>query len=111
LPAATRRFRRQETCETEKTNVAKTLECPHCGIRMKKWLVPASPFTQWDTEFMYICFNDSCPYLARGWDIMNKQGNRGISYRQMFNPENGSLCPVPVPSLQALRESIVEETG
>lgn len=85
-----------------------TLECPHCGVRMKKWAVPVSPFSTWDTEFMYICFNDECPYLLRGWEVMNGQGNRGVSYRLMFDPSRGSCMPVPVPNLAALRDGIVE---
>jgi SAM-dependent methyltransferase len=88
--------------------VKATLNCPHCGETMKKWAVPQGPFTEWDNEFMYICFNDACPYLVRGWEVMEKQGNRGISYRCMYHPEKDVCLPVPVPSLGALRESIVE---
>jgi len=99
----------EEKYELRKARVNSTLECPHCGERMKKWLVPDSPYSTWDVEHMYICFNDDCPYLVRGWDFMGRQGNLGLSYRQMYNPVNGCLMPVPVPSLGALRESIVEE--
>jgi len=99
----------EEEYERRKALVSRTLECPHCGERMKKWLVPDSPYSTWDVEYMYICFNDACPYLVRGWDAMGKQGNFGLSYRQMYNPINRCLMPVPVPSLVALRESIVEE--
>ncbi len=69
---------------------------------------PKNPFTEWDTEFMYVCFNDSCPYLVRGWQVMGEQGNRGMSYRCMFNPANNRCMPIPVPSLQALKEGILE---
>lgn len=89
--------------------VRRTLCCPHCGERMKKWAIPDSPFNTWQNEFMYICFNDECPYLVRGWDVMNRQGNPGVSYRQMFNPETGFLSPMPVPSLKVLRDGIIEE--
>ena len=97
----------KDLLEREKA-VKETLQCPHCGERMKKWVVPQGPFTEWDNEFMYICFNDACPYLVRGWQVMEKQGNRGISYRCMYHPEKEVCMPVPVPSLGALRESIVE---
>jgi ubiquinone/menaquinone biosynthesis C-methylase UbiE len=94
----------------EKTkNIRNTLECPYCGEKMKKWAVPQGPFTEWENEFMYICFNDACPYLIRGWEVMARQGNRGISYRCMYYPEKEVCLPVPIFSLQALRESIVEE--
>lgn len=98
-----------EELEARRARVGETLECPHCGTRMKKWSVPDSPFNIWDTEFMYICFNDACPYLVRGWEVMNRQGNAGVSYRQMYNPQNGCLSPIPVPHLRALRDGIVEE--
>jgi len=89
--------------------IKETLQCPYCGERMKKWAIPQGPFTEWDNEFMYICFNDACPYLIRGWEVMAGQGNRGISYRCMYYPEKEVCTPVPIFSLQALRESIVEE--
>jgi SAM-dependent methyltransferase len=97
----------KDLLEREKM-VKETLQCPHCGEPMKKWAVPQGPFTEWDNEFMYICFNDACPYLVRGWEVMEKQGNWGISYRCMYHPEKDVCMPVPVPSLGALRESIVE---
>ncbi|MEJ5365886.1 MAG: methyltransferase domain-containing protein [Desulfosoma sp.] len=95
--------------EERKRRVGKTLQCPHCGERMKKWKIPQTPFTEWDNEFMYICFNDACPYLLRGWSVMESQGNRGFSYRMMYNPDRDVLLPVPVPNLRALKESIVED--
>lgn len=101
---------REEKEMKEKIKAIKeTLQCPYCGERMKKWAVPQGPFTEWDNEFMYICFNDTCPYLTRGWEVMAGQGNRGISYRCMYYPEKEVCTPVPIFSLQALRESIVEE--
>lgn len=88
--------------------VPQSLRCPYCGEPLRKWAVPQNPFTEWDTEFMYVCFNDSCPYLVRGWQVMGEQGNRGMSYRCMFNPANNRCMPIPVPSLQALKEGILE---
>ncbi len=98
-----------EELKAQREEVKKTLCCPHCGQRMKKWLIPDSPFNIWTNEYMYICFNDQCPYLVRGWDVMTRQGNASMSYRQMFNPENGSLTPMPVPNLKALKDGIMEE--
>ena len=85
-----------------------TKRCPHCGEELKKWAVPQTPFTEWESEFVYVCFNDSCPYLLRGWDVMNKQGNWGMSYRLMYDPANDRCHPFPVPTLSAFKESIVE---
>lgn len=91
------------------SRVAETHTCPHCGQQMRAWRVPPSPFAEWDTDHLFICFNDECPYLLRGWDVMADQGNVGFSYRMMYNPASGGLGPVPVPSLRALRDGIIDE--
>jgi SAM-dependent methyltransferase len=99
----------QETFERRKQAIKHTLRCPHCGEKMRKWAVPDNPFeATWDNEFMYICFNDACPYYVRGWDFMHREGNRGSSYRLMYNPEKDCCMPIPVPTPRALRESIIE---
>jgi len=99
----------QETFELRKQAIKQTLRCPHCGEKMLKWAVPDNPFeVTWDNEFMYICFNDACPYYVRGWDFMYREGNRGSSYRLMYNPEKDCCMPIPVPTPRALRESIIE---
>lgn len=84
-----------------------TLCCPHCGEKMNKWAVPDDPFSTWMSEFMYICFNDTCSYFTGGWAAMNRQGNQG-SYRFVYDPERESCMPIPVLNLDALRDGIVE---
>jgi SAM-dependent methyltransferase len=94
---------------SEKSKAIKdTLQCPHCGQRMKKWAPPNSPFSTWDAEYMYICFNDQCPYVVRGWGVMDRQGNRGMSYRVMYDPQRDSCLTIPIISLHALKEGIVD---
>ena len=92
---------------TEK--VAETLECPHCGAQLGKWAVPQTPFTEWDNDYMHVCFNDSCPYLLRGFEAMSRQGNVGASYRFMYNPKNGSSGPIMVQSLHTLKDGIIND--
>jgi SAM-dependent methyltransferase len=100
-----------EELKRRKSEIKYTLKCPHCGAKLKKWLVPDNPFScTWDNEFMYICFNDACPYYVRGWDHMNRQGTGGQSYRLMYNPEKDCASSIPVPSPKALRNGIVEDT-
>lgn len=98
----------RRTVEERKRQVKNTLRCPHCDQRMEKWAVPDTPFTEWDNDFLYICFNDTCPYLLRGWEAMADQGNVGFSYRLMYDPKRDAFHPVPVPTLGALREHIVK---
>lgn len=62
----------------------------------------------WGTEFLYICFNDDCPYFVKGWDWMRKKYQRGISYRHAYNPATGKTFPIAVASPAALKETIVE---
>jgi SAM-dependent methyltransferase len=89
--------------------IAWTLTCPYCDSRLKKWAVPQTPFTRYDSEFMYICFDDRCPFLVRGWDTMSRQGVHGLSCRFMYDRIRDACLSVPVSNLRALRESIVED--
>ena len=97
-----------EELQRRKAAVKNTLECPHCEQRLLKWEVPQSPFTQWDVDFMYVCFNDECPYLVQGWEVMEQQGNSGSSYRFTYNSYRDQCLSVPVPNLHALKEGIID---
>ena len=95
--------------EAKKREIKQNHCCPYCGQKMEKWEVPDNPFIQtWDNDFMYICFNDECPYYVRGWDVMTRQTKGSMSYRLMYNPENDCCLPIPVPTPLALREGIIE---
>jgi hypothetical protein len=77
-------------------------------MRMNKWATPNDPFSDWDVDFLYICFNDECPYYVKGWRIMDKQGRPGVSYRLTYNPERGTCMAIAVGSSFALRGWIVD---
>jgi hypothetical protein len=86
--------------------------CTYCGSPMKKWHTPQVPFggsTTWTSEFLYICFNDECPYFVNGWDWMWNNYHRSVSYRHMFDPGTGKTSPIPVKSYDSLKEGIIEE--
>ena len=89
-----------------RATVARTLTCPHCNQQLDMWRVPHTPFTQWSSEYQYLCFNDDCPFFVRGWGAMISQGIPG-SYRFMFDPDSGTCHSAPVLTPQSLRESIV----
>jgi hypothetical protein len=108
-PAVDRAPWDEEEVARRKAEVGRTLRCPYCGEKLSKWAVPQTPFTEYDVEYLWVCFNDRCPFLVRGWDTMNRQGNRGYSYRMMYHPKKGYCGSLPVPTLRALRESIIEE--
>ena len=98
----------KEEIEQRKKNIKNTLCCPHCNEKLSKWAVPHTLFTTWTNDFMYVCFNDECSYLMRGFEAAARVGNAG-SYRLMYDPELDCCQPVPVLSKKALRESIVDE--
>jgi hypothetical protein len=81
--------------------------CPHCGSRLKKWLVPEG--SSWSEEFFFVCFNDECPYYREGWEWMQQQYGQTASYRYMFNPVHNTSSSIPVWSDSATREMIVED--
>lgn len=89
--------------------VRESLLCPHCSERMKKWATPNHPFSTWDTDFLYICFNDACPYVVSSWRAMSRQGNPGVSCRFVYDPVRNSAIAIPIVNLNALRDWIVEE--
>jgi SAM-dependent methyltransferase len=96
-----------DALEQKKAAIKETLCCPHCGGKLNRWAVPDNPFCQtWDNEFMYICFNDECPYFVRGWDKMYQDTQQGMSYRLMYNPEKDRCLPIPVRSHQDHRDGI-----
>lgn len=95
--------------EERKSKTRETLCCPYCDQRMRRWQVPLSPFSTWDTEFLYLCMNDECPYVQRGWDAMARQGNASASYRAAYDPGRNTFMPLPIPSLRALFDGLVEE--
>jgi SAM-dependent methyltransferase len=95
--------------KARKGTVGDTLECPYCLQRLSKWEVPDDPCIDWPNDYLYLCFNDNCPFVVRGWRHMWNQGMVGTSYRYLFNPETGTSMTVPIRGLTDLRPGIVEE--
>jgi SAM-dependent methyltransferase len=98
-----------DAVQLRKQRVGETMECPYCQTKLSKWEVPDDPCIDWPNDFLYLCFNDFCPFLVRGWRHMWNQGILGVSYRYLFNPLRGSSTTVPVRSLIDLRPGIVGE--
>jgi len=97
-----------EELKRRMAEVKDTLRCPHCDERLRKWALPQNPFSEWDTDFLYVCFNDECPYLVRGWEVMFKQGNRGLSYRFSYHHLRDRCMSVPIPTLHAGKDGIID---
>jgi Ogr/Delta-like zinc finger len=90
----------------DKSGGDKTI-CPHCGVKLSKWESP--PLTSWGPIIQLVCFNDDCPYFVGGWKWMREKYEVNTSYRHRYNPENGESGPLPVWSVNAMKESIVQD--
>ena len=70
--------------------------------------------TNWESPFIYVCFNDDCPYFKRSGDWMKSQFNVTVLYRHRLDPQTGETGPLPVWSAEALKDDIIpddEEPG
>lgn len=81
--------------------------CRHCGAVMKKWQPPAD--STWADTFLWVCFNDECPYFKRGWEHMMKTQEVKASYRHSVNAKTGATGPLPCWSYDAQKDRIIEE--
>ncbi len=97
-----------EILEQRRDMMAETHRCPFCEGKLHKWAVTENPFTTWDHD-LYVCINDTCPYLIRGWNIMFKQGNVGTSYRLVVDPNTWNSLPIPIPNLFAIKDELIED--
>jgi len=86
----------------ELTAAARERRCPYCGAALQRRDVPQTPFTELDTDHLFVCGNNACPYLQRGWTAMARQGNVALSYRAALHPTTGRFLPIPVHSLRDL---------
>ncbi len=82
-----------ELVTERKAQVRETLCCPYCEQKFTRYDMPNEPWVEWDTEYMYICFNDACPYVIRGAEAMRKQGLLNKSHRLMWEPKRGGFYP------------------
>ncbi len=94
--------------ERRKAEFVHTGKCPYCGEPMHLWAVTENPMTTWNHDF-YVCINDECPYVVRGWRVMYEQGNPGLSYRLCFDPVSKTFSSLSVPSLSAIKSQIKDE--
>ncbi|MFC1520999.1 ogr/Delta-like zinc finger family protein [Elusimicrobiota bacterium] len=85
----------------------KDAKCPHCGVKMLKWMPPEG--ASWDRVGQYVCFNNECSYYVKGWEWMKEKYSHTVSYRHRYDPNTGEKGPLPVWSEDAMREGIIKE--
>jgi len=98
-----------DAVQSLKRTVGDSMRCPYCQEPLTHWKVPDDPCIDWPNEYLYLCFNDSCPFLVRGWRHMWNQGVVGTSYRYLFDPATGGSMSVPIRGLMDLRPGIVDQ--
>ena len=87
-----------------------TPQCPHCGEPMRA--VPAPRQHRAGTRrVQFACFNDECPYFVRGWAWMFEHYGVKASYRYRVDPVTGHGSPLPVWSVDALKDRILDDDG
>jgi len=101
----------RDQVEKRKHDVAKTLRCPYCEQQLQKWEISHTPFSEWDMDHVYVCFNDLCPYMQEGWEVMRSQGAFGFTYRLMYDPDHNVFQPTPLPSAQAMKHYKITPRG
>jgi hypothetical protein len=83
-----------------KQEVGSTLRCPHCDSPLTEMEVPQTPYTSWEAESLYVCTDDQCPFLIRGWQTMSQQRMPGSSCRFVFDPGRNRCASLPVNNLK-----------
>jgi len=107
VPEETVSLPSKEEIERRKSEVAEKLDCPYCGENLHRWKITDNPWSTWDHD-LYICINDACPYVIKGWQEMYRQGNTGTSYRLVYDETKDAFITIPVPNLNVIKDSIEE---
>jgi hypothetical protein len=79
-------------------------ECKYCGSVMKRINLPED--SDFNVEYLLVCFNDDCEYYVRGWEWMRKNFNVLASYRYKIDVFHNIEGPLPVNSPYSFREMI-----
>jgi len=87
-------------------DTTETSRCPHCGAPLLRFELPDN--TGWQSEYQLACFNDDCPYFARGWKRMRDEYAVAASYRYRMDPTTGEVSPLAVWSSDALKDRILD---
>lgn len=66
--------------------------CPHCKATMEKM---DSRHLDWESPFLWVCFNNECTLFKKGWDHMMQSVGQLVSYRCMIHPQNGEKGVIP----------------
>jgi SAM-dependent methyltransferase len=107
LPESALDMPSEEELARRKSEVAATMRCPYCMELLRPWRITDNPWSTWDHD-LFVCTNDACPYLIRGWRSMYDQGNAGVSYRLVYDQLKDAFLTIPVPNLKVIKSTVHE---
>jgi len=76
--------------------------CPHCKAVMEQM---DSRYLDWESPYLWVCFNDECTLFKKGWNHMMDSYGQLVSYRFMIHPQSGESGVIPAFSQQYLKEN------
>jgi len=85
--------------ETKNCRVTTAPTCPHCKAVMEQL---DSRHLDWDSPYLWVCFNDDCSLFKKGWNQMMENFGQLVSYRFMIHPESGTSGVIPAFSHEYL---------
>ena len=90
--------------------------CPHCGQEMVIWECPPMTFSDglgWGTPYLYVCFNDDCPFYLEGWEeIYDKYGLDGLEVTEdVFESERSVVWDEAENRMHTIKAIMVATLG
>jgi len=86
--------------DTKDWKVTEAPTCPHCKTVMEQM---DSRFLDWDSPYLWVCYNDECSLFKKGWEHMMETMGQLVSYRFMIHPQSGQKGVIPAFSHQYLK--------
>lgn len=86
--------------------------CPHCHQEMNIWECPPMTFSDglgWGSPYLYVCFNDDCPFYLDGWKHIYETYATMASYRCICDPMSKNMDCMPVYSRDGGKGYIIDE--
>ena len=86
--------------DTTNWKVTEAPTCPHCKTKMEQM---DARYLDWDSPYLWVCFNNDCTLFKKGWDHMMKTVGQMVSYRFMIHPQDGGSGVIPALSHEYLQ--------
>jgi hypothetical protein len=78
--------------DTKEWKCTEAPTCPHCKAVMEQM---DSRYLDWDSPYLWVCYNNECALFKRGWDHMMQSVGQLVSYRFMIHPQDGKAGAIP----------------